>query len=282
MRFDNRWRGPLAGVALLGGLALLAGGGWTLRHRRGAPTNGTRTTAPAPSPDEPHTASQGAMPTVSRVENADPIAVAAHDRAERLLQREDVSSEDARRRKANLLERLENPETRLFFDHTIDFLGGGPGSIQAAKFVALTISFDQSSALTELMADNLSQVKENSDAIMSSLEAGGQDLGINAYFHNRILNLVHQLDVDDGRKAAFYGRTLATELHLDSQGSLDDSSLAFEVALILAKQDEISSPQIESYIADAIESNSASRDAIDALKARVLTYYPDLEFLFSS
>lgn len=210
----------------------------------------------------------------------EPEAEVAHTLGDQALRNLPDSTPEEQRLKGALAKRLQNPEARAYFDHTLATLGSGPGTVNAAQFVALTLSFEQSEELTQLMAANAQSLKEHSAELMATLEQHANAIDSNPYFHNRMLNLVHQLEVPVERKAAFYGQTITAPLVVKQDGQLEDQSLALDIALILARQDDAEASHVSPFVGAAIVANEGSPVAVEALRTRVMTYYPELAYLF--
>tara|TARA_B110001454_G_scaffold219185_2_gene250987 strand:+ start:8532 stop:9023 length:492 start_codon:yes stop_codon:yes gene_type:complete len=163
----------------------------------------------------------------------------------------------------------------------LDFFDNKPGGFAAARFVALTLLMDESQDMFYLMKWTQGDLKKYSKELMDTLHAKAKEIRVNPYFHSRMLNLVHQLELSSGGKLAFYGKTIQSELGVDEKGNLSPDSLALETALVLAKQTQQPSQDIAPYIQQAIGLNQSENNRA-ALAERVLTYYPELRYLFAN
>jgi|GEM_PF-6346548 len=184
--------------------------------------------------------------------------------------------------KKELTRRLLNESMGAFFDYTLDYFGSTPGGFNAAVFVAMTMSFEDSLAMREIMMTNDRKLKENSGAIMSFLETRSSELNSNSYFHSRMLNLVHRLDVDPNRKMGIYGNTISSPIQMASETDLNEDSLAIEIALLLARQTKAKSEVLLPYLTSAISINQRSPAALQALKLRISKVFPEYQPLFES
>ena len=168
----------------------------------------------------------------------------------------------------------------LFFNYTLNFFEDSPAAYPAARFVALTLLFDSSEESFYLRSWTQKEIINHSEEIMQVLEKKVDEIDVNPYFHSRMLNLAYQLNIAPERKLKFFTPTLSKPLQLDENGDLLDYSLSFETALILSKQSEIKSAVMGSIISQSIVANSRDPIKLQAFKIRVLTYFPDLTYLF--
>lgn len=174
---------------------------------------------------------------------------------------------------------MNDPVFKTFFYYTHDFFGNKPEAFPAARFVSLTLLFDESPENFYLMKWTQRDLKQYSNEILSTLEAKRGEIDANPYFHNRMLNLVNQLDVAPERRLAFWGDTIQRPIVLLKSGELDDSSHSFEIALLLAQQDDPSGNSIAPYVQKLLDSNPGPAE-LAAIRERVETFYPRLTWLF--
>lgn len=167
----------------------------------------------------------------------------------------------------------------LFFNYTLKFFDGSKAAYPAARFVGLSMLFDSSAENFYLRSWTQKEIVENSEEIMKVLENKVDEIDINPYFHSRMLNLAFQLNVSKERKLSFFSKTLDRPLQVLENGELSDYSLNFETALILSKQSNAEDTEIGIPIIQAISANKTDLQK-KALKDRVLTYYPDLSYMF--
>lgn len=175
---------------------------------------------------------------------------------------------------------MDDPAFSLFFRLTLEFFGETPGSIPAAKFVAMSLLFDSSADNFTVMSSAKKQMQKDSAALMKVLNAKKDKIPDNPFFKSRMLNLVNNLEVTPKEKNSFFAHTLRKPVETSANGSLTDRSLDFEVALILAKQN---SERMNPVVAAAIKSaylKSTTEAQKTAIKDRVLTYYPEATLIF--
>ena len=166
-----------------------------------------------------------------------------------------------------------------FFNYTLEFFKNKDGAYPAARFVSLMLVFDNSPEKIHLMGWTKSEIDKNSESIMSTLEEKKNEIFVNPYFHNRMLNLANLVNVSPERKIKFFADTIAMPLTIDSKGKLTDESEVMEVALILSKQNASDPSMLAPIIARSLASNSEPAQKL-ALQNRVLNYYPQLDYLF--
>jgi hypothetical protein len=169
---------------------------------------------------------------------------------------------------------------RTFFYYTYEFFDYKPEAFSAARFVSLTLLFDESSDNFYLMKWTQADLKRYSDQIMTTLESKRGSIDANPYFHSRMLNLVNQLDIPRERRIAFLGDTIQRPIVLLKNGELDDSSHNFETALILAQQEDETGNTIVPYIQKLIESTRGAAE-LSEIKVRVETFFPRLGWMFA-
>ncbi len=174
---------------------------------------------------------------------------------------------------------MDDPAFSTFFAHALDFFGEQKAAYPAARFVALSLLFDESPENFYMQKWTRKELQDNSEAIMSTLESKEKLIDDNPFFHSRMLNLVHQLEITPERKLSFYSATLERPLELNSKGELEDNSLAFETALYLAQQASAPPDDMASIIKRVLSKNTRE-DQTTAVRERVLTYYPALAYLF--
>ena len=169
---------------------------------------------------------------------------------------------------------------RTFFYYTYEFFDYKPEAFPAARFVSLTLLFDESADNFYLMKWTQADLKRYSDQIMTTLESKCSSIDANPYFHNRMLNLVNQLDIPRDRRIAFLGDTIQRPIVLLKNGELDDSSHNFETALVLAQQEDETGNTIVPYIQRLIESTPGTAELAE-IKVRVETFFPQLRWMFT-
>jgi hypothetical protein len=166
-----------------------------------------------------------------------------------------------------------------FFNYTLEFFGRTKESYPAARFVALTLVLDASPEQYYLMSWTKTEMKKYSKELMQTLISKKDEIAINPYFHNRMLNLAHTLDVPLEQKMEIFSDTLARPLYVSTDGNLAQQSQIVEVALILMKQATHNPSEAAPSIARSIASNPEPEQK-KALHARVMNYYPQLDYLF--
>jgi hypothetical protein len=210
------------------------------------------------------------------------ISPNTESRAQQLLASAPEKSVRSEEAMTYLRDLMTDPAFSTFFNFTLDFFGDSPAAYPAARFVGLTLLFDSSPENFYLRTWTQKEIEESSEEIMKTIEAKADQIDVNPYFHSRMLNLVHQLDIPADRKLNFYSKTLEKPLEINDQGELHDYSLAFETALILSKQSKISSGDFGAVISRAIIANANDPQKMESLKVRVVTYYPELRYLFTN
>ncbi len=176
---------------------------------------------------------------------------------------------------------MKDPLFKAYLTHTLDFFGDTPGAFAAAKFVSLTLRFDGSQVNFNLMGRTMNELKMNSDALYSTLQSKATAINVSPYFESRMLNLVHNLEVNSSDKISFYSKFISKAPKSNKDGTISDESIAFETALILAKQ--TTNAQDPALISSVMNSwKSASNDLEKKIiKERVNTYFPELYVLFN-
>lgn len=157
---------------------------------------------------------------------------------------------------------------------------GVPGAFEASLYFGLGINPGESEIYSKLMILSLDGIAKNSAALYDRLMEKHQIFVPDTFFHETALNLSNSLNVSAEKKLRFLSKTLSRSVELDSKGNLDDLSLPFETALILMKQIEPNASSVKRFVSRAIAANEDSKAKLQALKERVLTYYPDLASLF--
>lgn len=175
---------------------------------------------------------------------------------------------------------LNDPLIDHFFHYTLSFFDNKPEGYAAARFVALSMKFDsQTPEHIRMMEWTRSEIQKNSKHLYATILNKRSEIFKNTYFHNRILNLVHQLEVNPSQKLEIYSDTIVRPLEVDADQKLSSQSNVIEVALILARQSIHDPGVIAPVVSKAIEVNSDAYQK-EALKARVLNQYPMLNYLF--
>lgn len=208
---------------------------------------------------------------------ASPESLAYAKKITNELPEETIEAEEAMRFFRNW---LYDPAFSEFFAYTLDFFKGQKGAYAAARFVGLTMLFDESAENFYLMKWTKKELLDNSDSLMTFLESKKGEINVNPYFHSRMLNLAHQLDVAPERKVGFYIESMREPILLRENGDLQDSSLALEIALSLARQAENSQQQLAISLPEIIENSKDDPKVFNAMATRVLTYFPELSYLF--
>jgi len=175
---------------------------------------------------------------------------------------------------------MQDSVFRTFFYYTHEFFDNKPEAFPAARFVSLTLLFDESTENFYLMQWTQEDLKRYSNEIMSTLETKRREIDANPYFHNRMLNLVNQLEIPPERRLAFWGDTIQQPIVLLKNGELDDSSHNFETALLLAQQDDESGNSIAPYLQKLLDATPGSAE-FSAIKERVETFFPHLGWMFA-
>jgi hypothetical protein len=175
---------------------------------------------------------------------------------------------------------MQDSVFRTFFYYTHEFFDNKPEAFPAARFVSLTLLFDESTENFYLMQWTQEDLKRYSNEIMSTLETKRREIDANPYFHNRMLNLVNQLEIPPERRLAFWGDTIQQPIVLLKNGELDDSSHNFETALLLAQQDDESGNSIAPYLQKLLDATPGSAE-FSAIKERVETFFPQLGWMFA-
>lgn len=199
--------------------------------------------------------------------------------AKRLLSLPLSSSSDDKSVSEYMNKLMKDPKIAVFFNYTLDFFKQKPEAFSAARFVAFTMPFDDGPDKFNLMTWTRKDLVKFSNDLMNDIEDSKDQVTVNPYFHNRILNLVHALDVPLERKLNFYANTIAQPIDVNAIGVLSDTSQVIEVALFLAKQSSNDPGKIAPSIARALALNQEP-DQRMALQIRVLNYYPNLNYLF--
>jgi len=208
------------------------------------------------------------------------ISQATRERSKALRTVVPNSSAEAKRAMAFLNHWMEDEVFRAFFDYTLGFFGNTPGAYAAARFVSLTLIFDESSENFYLMGWTQKELKQNSENLMRVIELKKDSINENPYFHSRMLNLVNQLELPAPRKIAFYGETINAPLKLEANGEVSEGSLAIETALFLAAAAAKSETDVAPVISRAIASGKYSTKEMAAFKERVVGVFPGLGYLF--
>lgn len=165
-----------------------------------------------------------------------------------------------------------------FFHYTLDFFGNSEAGFAAARFVSMTLIFEESAEKHAVMNWIVKDLQKNSKILHETLAQKRDQVTKNAYFHSRMLSLVHQLDVPREEKLQFFGKTIVSPVELNEQGHLQETSLPFETALILAKSSMRSPFEVTGWVREALKQNPSS-EAKRAIQSRVLMFFPELKDL---
>jgi hypothetical protein len=199
--------------------------------------------------------------------------------AQRLLKKSLGRGELETKSLAYLNELMKDPNIATFFNYSLDFFKYRAEAYPVARMLALTLVFNDTPEHRFLMSWTKKEIAKYSNEIVTTLNSKKDQIFISPYFHNRMLNLVNMVNVPALKKIEFFANTLAQPLYFNEEGELSEHSQVIEVALILAKQNTKNASEAAPMVARAIASNSEPQQ-IQALKTRVLNYYPELSYLF--
>lgn len=172
-----------------------------------------------------------------------------------------------------------NVGAQIRFYQTLEFFGNQPGAYPAARYLAVSGLYVTNPEMIYLMQWTQKDLNKNSAGLMATLEEKHDQIYSDPFIHESFLNLAYHLDVPASRKLEFYAESMKQPLEFKTDGSLADKSIGFETALILSKQVNSDGASVASYIKPLLA--SADKQTADAIKVRVLTYYPDLKDLFN-
>lgn len=168
---------------------------------------------------------------------------------------------------------------RTFFYYTHEFFDHKPEAFPAARFVSLALLFDESADNFYLMKWTQAELQKYSSEIMDTLERKVDLLDANPYFHNRMLNLVNQLDIPSSRRVAFWGDTIQRPIVLLKDGEPDDSSHNFEIALLLVRQEDETGNAIAPYVKKLLDTKPGPAE-LAVIRERVEGLFPHLGWMF--
>lgn len=191
------------------------------------------------------------------------------------LAAEATETEKIQKTYINLLLR-SNPTAQDLFMQTYKFFGAKPEAFPAARFAAMYTQINGGAGFKEAMAWTLKDVEVHSQAIMDRLQENQEQIAQYPAYQIASLNLVHQLAVSRESKAQFYASSISQKLEFDDNGGLKDQSQGFELALMLAKQDQVTADQLRASIHELAIQNSGDSKKISLIRVRVENYYPEL------
>lgn len=193
-----------------------------------------------------------------------------------------TASEPEKMQKAylNLLLR-SNPTAQDLFMQTYKFFGAKPEAFAAARFVAMYTQMNGGLGFKESLAGTYKDLKQHTHAILENLVANQELIAQYPAYQIAALNLAHQLEVNPEAKARFYSANIAQKIEFDDVGGLKDSSQGFELALILAKSDRISSESLKASVQELAKLNARDAKAMSLIRVRVENYYPEMASLFN-
>lgn len=181
---------------------------------------------------------------------------------------------------ADLLKSLMWDNTfNTFFNYTLDFFGRKEDGFAAARFVALTLVFMDTPESRELMNWTKKDIEKNSQTLFKKLQDKKSEIDVNPYFHNRMLNLVHSLAVPREEKIQFLSESVSTPIQFVENGQLSDGSRSLEIALVLLKANTSTSEEAAPAVIHSLAKNNSPQQR-EALRERVLAFYPELARLF--
>lgn len=200
--------------------------------------------------------------------------------AKKILQAPQTKSKNEKEELQYLNEMMKDPIIEHFFNYTLEFFDKRPEAYPAARFVSLALRFDSSTPEhISLMTRTIAEVKANSKPIYDTILKKQNEIYANPYFHNKMLNLVNQVQVTPEQKIKIYAGTIEKPIEFQSNGWLTESSDVLEVALILSRQSSEDPTIMVPIIQRSLANNPSEKQKI-AIRSRVLNQYPNLSYLF--
>jgi hypothetical protein len=119
-------------------------------------------------------------------------------------------------------------------------------------------------------------IKKNSGELIKILLAHQDSLKNNPFYHQIYLNLVSSLDIESELKAKALAKSLEQRIDFNSKNEITEQNASIVVALILLKKNNSQVKHLLSSIKKGMELNSASAKSLHEYKARIKTYFPNI------
>ncbi len=176
---------------------------------------------------------------------------------------------------------LNKADSQKMFADTYLYFGNHPATFTVAKFMSMMPVLGGDEKFSKNLITTQAEIEQRSQSIFEQMEKSRDNITSDLSYHMASLNLVRQLKLNPARKALFYGATISEPIAVLENGSLEDNSYPFELALIMAKQDHVTSEMLYPAVKEAIE-NAKNSDARvkKAMRQRITNYYPDMSAMF--